>query len=216
MTRVARGLPAFWSSVLASPFVGGGVYVYLEDPSEYVSPQFGLPMVGFGLFVILVGLYIQFVAAPGKPTMREGEEVIDTRHPALRAALAKAIIGFGFLLVAAYLLFFTFYPFVYPIAVFVVGMYLLSTGLHTYWTNTLTTYYVTNRRLIKEYRFISLVRQEIPFSQVRGVEERRSVWEALVGLGNVSVSTGGGRSLKIVIRNIPTPTAFADEIRNLV
>ena len=213
---MARGLPAVWSAILAGPFVIGGAWVYLADPSEFVSNQVGLPILGFGLFVVLVGLYIHYVAAPAPPRMRDGEAVIDTRHPSQRAALAKAIVGFVALLVAAYLLLFTFTPFVYPTVAFVVGLFLFSTGIHTYWTNTLTTYYVTNRRLIKEYRFISLVKQEIPFGKVRGVEERKSLWEALVGLGNVSVSSGGGRELRIVIRNIYSPTAFADEIRELV
>lgn len=98
----------------------------------------------------------------------------------------------------------------------VAGLFFFSTGLHTYWINTLTTYYVTNQRLIKEYRFISLVRQELPFEKVRGVQERKSVWETLVGLGNVRVASGGGGTLEIVIRNIYHPTDFADEIRNLV
>lgn len=213
---MARGLPAVWSSILAAPFVVGGLYVYLTDPSEFVTRQVGLPMIGFGLAVIALGFYIHFVAAPEPPKMRERESVIDTRHPSQRAALAKAILGFVSLLVAAYLLLFTFTPFVYPTVAFILGLYLFTTGLHRYWTNTLTTYFVTNRRLIKEYRFISLEKQEIPFDKVRGVRERKSVWETLVGLGNVSVSTGGGRELKIVIKNIYSPTEFADEIRNYV
>lgn len=213
---VARGLPALWSTLLGVPFGVGGAYVYLTDPSTVVPRQVGLPVVAFGLFVIVVGLYIHFVAAPDPPTMREGEEIVDTRNPAQRAAAAKTTVGFLFLLATGYLLFFTFLPYVYPMVTFVAGLYLLSTGLHTYWTNTLTTYYVTNQRLIKEYRFVSLVRQELPFAKVRGVEERKSVWEAVVGLGNVRVASGGGGTLEIVIRNIYTPTDFADEIRNLV
>lgn len=210
----ARGLPGVWSTLLGLPFVGGGGYVLVGETAA--PPNAGLPIIVFGLFVIVVGLYIHFVAAPEPPTLREDEEIIDTRNPAQRAAAAKSIVGLLFLMVAGYLLFFTFRPYVYPTAVGFVGLYLFSTGLYAYWTNTLTTYYVTNQRLIKEYRFISLVRQELPFGKVRGVEERKSVWEAIVGLGNVRVASGGGGTLEIVIRNIYTPTAFADEIRNLV
>lgn len=213
---MARGLPAVWSAVLGGPFVLGGAYVYFADPSEFVPPSVGLPILGFGLFIVALGVYIHFVAVPDPPTMREGEEVIDSRNPAQHAALAKTMIGLLFLAVAAYLLFFTFRPYMYPTVAFLIGLYLFSTGLHTYWTNTLTTYYVTNQRLIKEYRFISLVKQEIPFNKVRGVEERKSIWEALVGLGNVRVASGGGGTLEVVIRNIYSPTNFADEIRNLV
>lgn len=213
---MARGLPAVWSSLFGVPLVAGGAYVYVEDPNATVPPETGLPIIAFGLFVIATGLYIRHVAAPDPPTMREGEEVIETRNPAQRAALAKTVVGFLFLVAAGYLYFFTFEPYVYPTAAFVGGLYLFSTGFYAYWTNTLTTYYVTNQRLIKEFRFISLVRQEVPFDKVRGVRERKTVWEALVGLGNVSVASGGGASLEIVVRNIYQPAQFADEIRNFV
>ncbi len=213
---MARALPALWSAILGAPFTLGGGYVYVADPHSLVPNQVGLPILAFGAFVIGLGLYVHVVAAPDPPMMRDGEEVIETRNPAQRAAAAKTALGFVFLLVAGYLLFFTFVPYVYPTVTFVVGLYLFSTGLYTYWKNTLTAYYVTNKRLIKEYRFISLVRHEVPFEKVRGVQERKSIWEALVGLGNVRVASGTGGTLEIVIRNIYSPTEFADEVRNLL
>lgn len=214
---MARGVPAAWSSVLGAPFLLGGLGVFLELIETNAPPDVGLPMIVFGLFVIAIGVYVHVVASPDRPTMRDGEDVVDTRNPANRAAIAKTAMGLVALLIAGYLLLFTLRPYVYPTAAFIVGLYLFSTGLYNYWTNTLTTYYVTSQRLIKEYRFISLVRQEVPFEKVRGVEERRSIWEALVGLGNVRVASGGGGgTLEIVIRNIYSPTAFADEIRDLL
>lgn len=194
----------------------GGAYVYLSDPNPAVPPAVGLPILTFGLFVAVLGLYIHFVAAPEPPKMREGEEIIGTRSPAQRAAIAKSAVGFAFLLVTGYLLFFTFQPYVYPTATLAIGLYLFSTGLYTYWTNTLTTYYVTNQRLIEEYRFISLVRQEIAFDKVRAVKQQKSVWEALVGLGNVRVASGGGGTLEIDVRNIYHSTEFADTIRKYI
>ena len=211
---MARGLPAVWSTLLGLPLIGIGGYAYFLDVN--VPSQVGLPFVVFGGFVILVGLYIHFVAAPNPPKMRDGEEIIETRNPAQRAALAKTIIGFLSLLVAIYLLFFTFKPYIYPTVAFSLGLYLFSSGLHAYWTNTLTTYYVTNERLIKEYRFISLTRQEVPFTKVRGVQERRTIWETLVGLGNVRVASGGGGTLEIVVRNVYSPTQFADRVREML
>jgi len=211
---MARGLPAVWSLLLGAPFVAGGLYALTQE--TFAPNEVGIPFVGFGAFVVLLGLYIHYVAAPDPPTMRDGEEIIETRNPAQRAAAVKTAIGFVLLVVTAYLLFFTFLPYIYPIGTLLVGLYLFSTGLYAYWTNTLTTYYVTNQRLIKEYRFISLVRQELPFDKVRGVEERKSIWEAMVGLGNVRVASGGGGTLEVVIRNIYSPTDFADEVRNLV
>lgn len=211
---MARGQPAVWSGVLGLPFLVGGGYAYVAG--TMVPNEAGLPFVAFGAFTVLIGLYIQFVAAPEPPSMRDGEEIVDTRNPAQRAAIVKTVLGLAVLIVAGYLLFFTFRPYVYPTVALVAGLYLFSTGLYAYWTNTLTTYYVTNQRLIKEYRFISLVRQEVPLDKVRGVEEQKSIWEALVGLGNVRVASGGGGALEVVVRNIYTSTAFADEVRELL
>lgn len=213
---MARGQPAIWSGLLATPFVASGGYVWIAGDNVAVPSIVGVPFLVFGLFVFIFGAYIHFVAAPTPPTMREGEEIIESRKPSQRAAIAKTSVGFLLLFIAGYFLFLTFSPYVYPTVAFLVGLYFLSTGLYAYWTNTLTTYYVTNRRLIKEYRFISLVRQELPFEKVRGVQERKSLWETLAGLGNVHVASGGGQSLEVTIRNIPASTDFADEIRDLL
>jgi hypothetical protein len=211
---MARGLPAVWSGLIGLAFVAGGFYALVVDTN--VPSEAGLPFVGFGIFVVVLGLYIHFVAAPDPPKMREGEEIIESRNPAQRATIVKTALGFVILAVTVFLLYFTLLPYIYPILTLLVGLYLFSTGLHAYWTNTLTTYYVTNQRLIKEYRFISLVREELPFDKVRGVEERKSIWEAVVGLGTVHVASGGGGTLEVVIRNIYSPTEFADEVRTLV
>ncbi|PSQ55611.1 hypothetical protein BRD22_08685 [Halobacteriales archaeon SW_8_68_21] len=213
---MTRGLPAVWSAVAGAPFVAGGGYVLVADPSASVPPVVGLPIAAFGLFVVVVGLYVHYVAAPDPPTMSNSEEIVDTRSPDQKAAAAKTGLGLLFLAATGYLLFFTLVPYAYPMATFVVGLFVFSKGLHTFWTNTLTTYYVTTRRLIKEYRFLSLVRHEVPFEKVRGVEERKSAWESIVGLGSVRVASGGGGTLEILVRNITTPTDFADEIRNLL
>lgn len=214
---MARGRPGIWSFVIGVPLVLVGGFLYGVAGSHPYPALVGLPFVAFGIFIILAGLYVHFVAAPDPPTLREGEEIVDKRHPTQRVAQAKMGIGFPFLLVAAYLLFFTKVPYVYPTATFVVGLYFFSTGIHTYWTNSLTTYYLTNQRVIREYRFLSLIRQELPLEKVRGVEERKSITEALVGLGNVRVASGGGGgTLQVVMRNIGSATKFADEIRELV
>lgn len=211
---MARGMPAFWSTLVGLPFVAGGAVVYLMETP--VPVEVAAPLVLFGLFVVTVGLYVQFVASPDPPNMREAEEIITTRHPTQRVAVVKLVLGVPLLVAAGYLLFLTRYPYVYPTVTLVVGLFLLSTGLNTYWKNSLTTYYVTTDRIIKEYRFVSLVKQEVPLEKVRGVQERRSLSETLVGLGNVRVASGGGRSLEVVVRNIEHSTEFADEVRKLL
>jgi membrane protein YdbS with pleckstrin-like domain len=222
---MSRGYPAVWSFLLSLPFVGSGVYLYLslqqdlELQGTTIPPSdlqlIGIPLVMFGGFVFLVGIYVQ-VAAPSAPTLREEEEIVDSRKPSQRVALSKIILSVPFFGMAAYWLFFTLVPYVYPTVVFVVGLYFFSGGIKTYWMNVLTSYYVTTKRVITEYRFISLRRQEIPIEKIRAIEERKSILEALVGLGNIRVaSAGGGTSVQVKILEIGNSSDFADEIRKL-
>lgn len=209
---MTRGNPRLWSTILGLPFVTAGLWLYLGQ-SQYPN-LVSIPFIFFGSFVVIIGVYIQWVDAPENPGLQENEEIIATRHPTQRVALVKILSGFPPLVLTIYLLFFTMHPYVYPTVAFVVGLYLFSAGLYTYWTNLLTRYYVTSERIIKEYRFLSLRREELPLSMVRGVQERKSITETFVGLGNVRVASGGGQALEIVMQNMGRPEQFAAEIRD--
>ncbi|WP_227130923.1 PH domain-containing protein [Halorubellus salinus] len=211
---MARGLPAFWSSIIGVPFIGVGLFLYLAETNH--PAELGIPFILFGIFIVGVGLYVHYIAAPKPPKLRENEELIDDRHPTQRVALAKILVSIPLLALALYLLFHTKEPYVYPTIAFITGLYFLSEGLQTYWTNSLTKYYITNQRIVKEYRLLSLIRREIPFGKVRAVEIRKSPTEAIVGLGNVRVASGEGGTLEIVMQNIENTTDFADKIRNLI
>jgi hypothetical protein len=212
---MARGLPAVWSTIIGGVFCLTGLYLYTGTNRYPIL--FGLPFLLFGAFIILLGVYIHFVTAPDPPTMRDGEEIIDTRSPTQKVAIVKIAVGFPFVLMAIYLMYFTRQPYVYPTGSLFIGLYGLSSGLITYWKNTLTTYYVTTIRVVKAYRFVSLVQREVPLKKVRGVEERQSFIESFVGLGNIRVASGGGSgTLEIVVRNIENSRDFADKVRNLL
>lgn len=217
---MARGRPAAWSGLLALPLVAAGVYVFhfqtrlsLFGTQSRAPPLAGLALVLFGLFVVGLGVYVQFVVAPEAPTLRPGERIVDDRDPAQRNALAQAFASFPVLGAGIYTLYFTELPYAYPIAGLALGLYLFSTGCYRYWQNTLTTYLLTNRRVLEEYRFLSLVRNEVPHDKVRGVEERRTVWDSLFGLGNVNVRAGATGDLTITVDGIYESAPFADEIR---
>lgn len=217
---MTRGRPAVWSSVFGAPFVAVGVYVcWFQSQYPLVAdqptapPVAGVPLVLFGLFVVGLGVYVQLVAVPGRPTMRENERVVDERDPAQRGALLKAVSSVPFLTGGLYLLYFTTHPLVYPTVVLAVGLYCFSTGVHEYWRNTLTSYVLTNRRLLEEYRFVSLSRNEVPLDKVRAVRERRSFVDTLFGLGNVYVRAGATGDLSVTVESVYDSTEFADEIR---
>jgi len=210
---MTRGRPALWSTLLGLPFIVVGGWLYLGQ-ADY-PPTLGRPFAFCGAFVVGVGAYIQAVG-PSEPRLQDGESVIEKRRPTQRVALVKIALGLPLLAVTVFLLFFTHVPYVYPTVTLVAGLYFFSVGLHTFWTNTLTSYYVTTNRIIKEYRFLSQIRQEIPHSKVRGVQERKSLTESLVGLGNVRVASGGGQSLEIVMSNMERSGDFADSVRDVL
>lgn len=206
---MARGHPAIWSTLLGLPIAGGGLWLHLRG--GHLS-SWGLPFVVLGGFVVAVGIYVQFVA-PAPPALRDDEELLETRHPRQRAAAVLVILSTPFPLVAGYLLFLTRLPYVYPTLAFFAGLLLFSLGVLTYWRNTLTTYYLTDRRVISAYRFVSLDRTEIPLGKVRVIQERRSVPEALAGLGSVRVAAGSGGGLEVVVGNVRDPGSFAERLR---
>jgi membrane protein YdbS with pleckstrin-like domain len=220
---MARGLPAVWSALFGLPLSGVGVYLYafqsrypLVESGPETPPIVGLALVAFGLFVVGLGLYVQFVAAPDAARLGEGERIVDERDPAQRNALGEAVVSLPVLGAGVYLLYFTTRPLAYPTVALALGLYLFSRGIHRYWRNTLTSYTVTNRRVLEEYRFISLVRNEVPLGKVRGVEERRSAWDSLFGLGNVRVRAGGSGELTVSVDGVYDSTEFADVIRDEV
>jgi uncharacterized membrane protein YdbT with pleckstrin-like domain len=210
---MARGNPALWSALVGVPFVIAGAWLYVGQ-TQY-PPLVGLPFAGFGLFVIAVGAYVHTVA-PTELRVGDSEKLVATRHPTQRVATVKVGVGLPLLVATVYLLYFTRVPYVYPTLTLVAGLYLFSVGLYTYWTNSLTTYYLTTDRVVKEYRFLSLVRQEVPREKIRGVQERRSFTETMVGLGNVLVASGGGRSLEVRMRNMEGSDSFADSVREVI
>jgi len=218
---MARGLPAVWGSIFGGPMIAGGIYLYwfaaaypLVASQPETPPSVGLVMMAFGLFIAGMGVYVHSVAAPEALQLRDGEHVIEDRKPAQRNALAEAVIAVPILGLGGYLLYVTQLPLYQPTLVLTVGLFLFSRGLYRYWQNTLTTYFLTNQRVVEEYRFVSLLRNEVPLQKVRGVEEQRSVWDSLFGLGNVAVRSGASGGLTVSVDQVYEPAEFANLVRS--
>jgi len=217
---MGRGLPAVWGSIFGVPLIAAGVYLYgfaaaypLVASQPETPPLVGLLTAAFGLFVTGMGAYVHYVAAPEALQLRDGERVVEDRTPAQRNALAEAVLAVPILGLGGYLLYFTQRPLFQPTLVLAVGLVLFSRGLYRYWQNTLTRYVLTNQRIVEEYRFISLLRNEVSLQKVRGVEEHRSAWDSLFGLGNVTVRAGASGSLSVSVEQVYEPAAFADLVR---
>lgn len=215
---MASGRPALWTGLLALPFLAGGLAATFAVPA--VPAEVGIASVAFAVALTALGSYVQ-LQAPPEPTLTEDETVVAVRYPSQRVAAGTIVASAPFLVLAVYLLFFyrrpELLPYVYPTVPLVVGTVLFSRGLYRYWSNALTCFYVTDERVICAFEFLSKVTTDLPLGQVRGIQEHRSVAEALAGLGNVRVASGaGGNALEVVIRDVDDATEFADELRGLV
>lgn len=199
---MARGMPAFWTTLVALPFLSGGAYVHLYMP-EYPTSTGTIPLF-FGVFMVLIGLYVHFMITPPPPEMQPGEILHLEVSPFNLAAINRFPFFLIFFVVTIYLRFQTELPVVYPAASMSVALYFLTTGLIEYWKSTLTVHYVTNRRIITDYRFLWLSRVDVPLQQIKGLEQRKSIVDSLLGVGNVILVTGAGgrRPARIEMWNV--------------
>jgi hypothetical protein len=202
------------SSVIGLAFVLPGLLMYsLNDP---FPNEIGLPVAGFGIFILAVGWYVHFMANPSVPNLRRSEELKEERQPSQKTAFAKILISTPLLLTTVFLMFFTMVAYIVPLITFLLGLYFLSGGLVEFWKNTVTAYFITDRRVIGVYNFISLDRKEIRLEKIRGVRERVSPLQSQVGIGDIHIASGaGGGSLEIAIKNIDASGGFADKLRKL-
>lgn len=202
--------PVVISGLLALPFVLAGGVIQIIGLAFLIA--FSVPLILLGLFVIAVGIYVR-LASQSAPTFREEEEVLETRRPRFRVAALKVGLSVPFFLAAPVVLFFTVVPLMWPFLLFFGALFFFFSGFTTYCRNMLTTYYLTDQRIISVYRFISVDRKEIPLDRVKVIKEGRSVWETILGLGNVLAATGGTETLQIKVRHVGDPAPFAEKLR---
>ena len=209
---MSRGHPALWGTVAALPFVTGGYFLY-ASMGPYPQ-EIGVVFAVLGLFIALLGIYVEFMTAPSSPAFGDSEQEKDSFPPTQRVAKLKIMISIPFLVAGFYLLNFTMRPYIQPIVVLSIGWYLSFRGVYTYWRNSLTVYYITDQRVIRTYRFLSSTTKTVPVDMIRGTSADKSISEMLLGLGNVTVSSGTGSGLTIKLQNIKNPKKIEGTIRN--
>ncbi|MFT4891364.1 MAG: hypothetical protein ACI9YT_002296 [Halobacteriales archaeon] len=179
---MARGVPHLWGAGLGIPSLLGGVYVLATGGTETAPAGLGYPFVILGAVALLLGFYVSRVS-PEPPEV----EPIEIFKPSQLSAQLLGVASLPLFVVTIYLLFWTRFPYVWPTLAFVMFVSLFVKGLVRYWQNSLTTYYVTDDRVISEYRFIGVKRNSAEIGEIGSVERRQSAVETLTGLGNVTV-----------------------------
>ena len=166
-----------------------------------------------GILLLLIGTYISISAVAPEPPLQDSETELARRHPSMKPAIARIVIGLPFLVVAGYLFQATNIPYVYPFLVFLVGMYLFFQGAIRYIRNLHTTYVVTDLRAMKMYRFLWLNTREIPVSRIVSISEARGLFELLTNRGTVVVASGVGERQIVRMQDITNPAPVADVLR---
>lgn len=76
---------------------------------------------------------------------------------------------------------------------------------------------ITNERIVLESGFWTKVRDDVEVFRIRDVVSTRSVYQRLVGIGDVVVKSVEGRSPEEVhvLRGVPDPVAVSEAIRTV-
>ena len=165
------------------------------------------------MLLLLIGAYISISAVAPEPPLQDSETELARRHPSMKPAIARIVIGLPFLVIAGYLFQATHVPYIYPFLVFIMGMYLFFQGAIRYIRNLHTTYVVTNIRAKKMYRFLWLNTREIPVSRIVSISEARGLFELLTNRGTVVVASGVGERQIVRMQDITNPAPVADVLR---
>ena len=197
----------------ATPLVVVGIILLASDE---VTPWASWMVMASGLLVLLGGFYFGFLGIRPSLGLLPGEAILVLRHPSMKPAFTRMIISLVFFGAALYLL---YTPQSYPIyyfALFLIAVYLYFRGIIQYWLNHHTTYYVTDRRIVRLRRFIAVSTTEIPTKAINAISETRGLSEALSGRGSVVVASGIGNLHKLRVQEIDDPGPVARTIRELV
>ena len=210
--RVATRLAA--NIALGLPFFLMGAFgITLTDLSD-LSLIF-LAILILGAAIVLIGFYGSVLTRPN-PTLMPDEHIQELRHPSMKPAMARIAMSVPFFLAAGYMMAFTYLPYVFPFAIFLVGLFLYLRGVIRYWINHHTIYYVTNRRVAHAYKFLWLDTTEIPVGSINAISETRNFIEMLTGRGSVMVASGISDRHTVRMQEIDNPGPVAQAIRRQI
>ncbi len=98
------------------------------------------------------------------------------------------------------------------LALMVLGTALIS----TWWLQTrMTELRVTSKRTVLRHGLISRFTTEVQHDDVRNLQINQNLWQRMVGIGDVAISSSGQDDLEIQIQGIPGPHRVADVIRDM-
>lgn len=76
---------------------------------------------------------------------------------------------------------------------------------------------ITNERIVVEAGFWTKVRDDVEVFRIRDVVSTRSIWQRMLGIGDIVVKSVEGRSPEEVhvLKGVPDPIAVSEAIRSV-
>ena len=205
MLSIAAGLPLV--------VVGVALLAFDTDVAAWAA----ILITFAGSLLVAVGIFFTLSGSSPRLDLMPGERTLVLRHPSVKPPFARMVSSLPFFAGAGYFLIFAEQSHaVLYFVLFLVAMHLYLSGLARYWLNHHTTYYVTNRRATRMYRFLWMNTIEVPIKSVNAVSESRGFFEMVTGRGNVVVASGVADTHKVRIQEIGNPGPVARTIRELV
>jgi len=101
------------------------------------------------------------------------------------------------------------------LAVLGVPLLVVGLGLLGYWwlEQRFTTLTVTSERSILREGIISRDTSEVRHDDVRNLQIDQNIWQRMLGIGDIAVSSAGQDNLEIIARGIPGPERVAEVVR---
>lgn len=75
-----------------------------------------------------------------------------------------------------------------------------------------TNYYITNKRIIYEYTFMSRKITSINYSNIRDIHLRQSFTQRIFNIGDIYIDTSGSSGTEMIIKGIKNPRDFKRKI----
>lgn len=110
-------------------------------------------------------------------------------------------------------LYFANYPYAAGL-VALVGLVPLTLWVYWYLQVHFTRLTITNKRSIYREGVIARKTSEVLHDDVRNLQADQNVWERIVGIGDVAISSAGQSDLEIYIDGVPDPDSVTSLIRS--
>ena len=96
---------------------------------------------------------------------------------------------------------------------YIIGFFLAIFPLFLFeWNRRSHNYYLTNKKIICEYTWLSRKMTSINYGNIRDIHLKQGLVQRIFGIGDVYIDTSGGSGMEMVVKGIKDPREFKRKI----